>query len=171
MFVALNGVVNETLVVAEGVPTAVILEPPSVQLHEADLFNERAFPLRKEDLEELEAVDDFNEMLAEMDVMDAEHESVRRHALSNLQVLKEARNATRIRSMSAASEESSDGWLQKHNDFEHLLGGQIHDRASKALQRAEVHSRKAQEEQQNRPWRGSGHMSFTNHRSSRPRKS
>ena len=123
MFVALNGVVNETLVVAEGVPTAVILEPPSVQLHEADLFNERAFPLRKEDLEELEAVDDFNEMLAEMDVMDAEHESVRRHALSNLQVLKEARNATRIRSMSAASEESSDGWLQKHNDFEHLLGG------------------------------------------------
>ena len=46
-------------------------------IHEDDILNTEAFPLRPEDLEELEAVEDWVEMLASMDELEENEEDLR----------------------------------------------------------------------------------------------
>jgi len=58
---------QSTVIMADGLPTAVLLEPPTPLFHPEDILDPDIFPMSDEDQEEMEAMDAWLELLATID--------------------------------------------------------------------------------------------------------
>jgi len=61
---------QSTVIMADGLPTAVLLEPPTPLFHPEDILDPDIFPMSDEDQEEMEAMDAWLELLATIDELE-----------------------------------------------------------------------------------------------------